>query len=61
MKAGEVAGTYSIDAVTGMVSETEGEETTGEPEYIEDEMLEDILDEDVNEPVEEDISEGTEG
>lgn len=61
VKTGEVAGTYSIDAVTGMVSETEGEETTGEPEYIEDEEFEDIFDEDVNESVEGDIPEGTEG
>lgn len=61
VKAGEVAGTYSIDAVTGMISETEGEESPAEPEYIEDEEIEYIEDENVDEPVEEDIPEGTEG
>lgn len=62
VKYGETTGTYAIDAVTGLISETEGDELIGEPEYIEEEEFDaSFEDEFVEEPVEEDIPEDTVG
>jgi len=54
VKAGAVEGTYLIDAVTGLITETVMEET-GEPEYIEDEEFDPSFEEEIQETLDEDV------
>ena len=56
---GETTGYYSIDAVTGLISELSADEMSGEPEYVEEEEMEEQFDEEFIEPEEDMVEETT--